>query len=509
MDEKQVPFDTGFIPPEAPKEKHPFFPAEKRETGLAWTLALLGVILADMLLYGGFQLGFALCSAASIVISTVYLLRSGAKLTCYTGALLGLSVIIAGSFLRSNDGFVKFVMAVFLLTGTNLGLCLLAGQNRRDPGSLLSLLDAGRAQFALGIGGMEKAWWGLARARRLQSAAGKKRSAVLTGLALSLPILALLIFLLMRADAAFEGLMDLLPEMDLGEPVLAVLIGLPMGFFLYTRAAALHRAPRTAQSLWKGKSMNPVTVTTVLAAVCAVYAVYLCSQLAYFVGGFSGILPQEYTLAEYARRGFFEMAWLSAINLGIIALAMALSGKKVTGAIRHLCLFIGIVTLFLVMAASAKMLLYIDAYGLTRLRVLTEVIMIFLALTTIFACLRLFLPKFSYMKAVILCALILGAVTAWADVDTVVAAYNVTAYQSGRLETVDMRHLGSLSDGAVPYIARLTGDHDPEVAQKAADILSRTQRQDADLRGWNLAEALASPYLQEKASYPIADFQQK
>lgn len=507
MDEKKLPFDANFTPPEEPKEEHPFFPAENRETRLAWILAILGIILADMLLFGGFQLGFALCAAGCIIISAGYLLRSGAKLTPYIGALLGLSLVIAGSFLRSDDGFVKFVMAVFLLLGTNLSLCLLAKQNRRNPGSLLSLLDAGRAQLALGIGGMEKAWRGLDRARRLQSAAGKKRGAILAGLGLSVPILAVLIFLLIRADAAFEGLMDLLPEMNLGEPVLAVLIGLPMGFFLYTRAAALHRAPKAAPSLWRGKTLNPVTLITVLAAVCAVYAVYLCSQLAYFVGGFSGILPQEYTLAEYARRGFFEMAWLSAINLGIIALAMALSGEKPSHAIRYLCLFIGIVTLFLVIAASAKMLLYIDAYGLTRLRVLTEVIMIFLALTTVFACARLFLPKFAYMKAVILCALFLGAVVAWADVDTVVAAYNVSAYQSGRLETVDMRHLSSLSDGAIPYIARLTKDSDPDIARKAADILSNRERNDSDLRGWNLANALAAPYLQENTAHSVLDFQ--
>jgi len=507
MDEKQLPFDTGFTPPEEPKESHPFFPAEGRETRMAWILALLGVILADMLLYGGFQLGFALCAVACIVISAGYLLRSGAGLTLYTGALLGLSLVIAGSFLRADDGFVKFIMALFLLLSANLGLCLLAGQNRRDPGSLLSLLDAPRTQLMLGIGGMEKAWRGLARARRLQSAAGKKRGAVLAGLALSVPILAVLIFLLMRADAAFEGLMDLLPEMDLGEPFLAVLIGLPIGLFLYTRSVALRRAPKAAPAAWTPKTMHPLTLATVLAAVCAVYTVYLCSQLAYFVGGFSGILPGEYTLAEYARRGFFEMAWLSAINLGIISLAMALSGVKTTRAIRILCLFIGAVTLFLVTAASAKMLLYIEAYGLTRLRVLTEVIMIFLALTAVFVCVRLFLPKFAYMKAVVLCALVLGAAVAWADVDTVVAAYNVSAYQSGRLETVDMRHLGGLSDGAVPYIAKLTEDPDPEIAGKAAGILSKRTRTDTDLRGWNLADALAAPYLSKNTPGAVMDSQ--
>ena len=39
------------------------------------------------------------------------------------------------------------------------------------------------------------------------------------------------------------------------------------------------------------------------------------------------------------------------------------------------------------------------------------------------------------MKGAVICALILGCVTFWADVDTQVARYNVRAYQSGQLET--------------------------------------------------------------------------
>ncbi len=65
-----------------------------------------------------------------------------------------------------------------------------------------------------------------------------------------------------------------------------------------------------------------------LGTVCLIYAVYLLSQLAYLGGGFAGILPDGYTLAEYARRGFFEMAWLSFINLGLMCLAMGLVEKE-------------------------------------------------------------------------------------------------------------------------------------------------------------------------------------
>jgi predicted P-loop ATPase/GTPase len=67
----------------------------------------------------------------------------------------------------------------------------------------------------------------------------------------------------------------------------------------------------------------------------------------------------------------------------------------------------------------------------------------------------------------------------WADVDTVVACYNVRAYQAGVLETVDISHLQSLSDGAVPYIAELTQDHDQAVANRAKAALSQRERRTA------------------------------
>lgn len=492
MDENQnpLPFEENF-------HKQPpvdsYFPTGKREKRLGIVLAVLAILMADFIIYGGFQLGFAVVATVSIVATAVYLLRSGCKLTVYSGALLGFSVVIGGSFVRSDDGFVKFVMLCFLLLSSNLGLCLLAGQNRRRSGGVLSLLDAARAQFVLGVGRLSKAIRGMAIARKQAGGAGKKRGAVLLGLVIAVPILGVLIFLLMRADAAFEGLLDLLPELDFVEVYVSLLLGVPLAGMLYTRGVALKHSPKQEPAVGKGKTMNPVTVNTVLAAVSAVYVVYLLSQIAYFVGGFAGILPEEYTMAEYARRGFFEMAWLCAINLGLIALAMALSGEKAPMVTKLLCLFIGLVTLFFVAAASAKMLLYIDAYGLTRKRVLTEAIMVFLALTTVCVCIWLFVPKFAYMKAVMLMALLLGSVTVWADVDTVVAAYNVRAYQSGQLDSVDWSHLESLSDGAIPYIAQLAEDDDKKVAQEAVRILQgrRDHLTIEDFRSYNIATAIA------------------
>ena len=247
--------------------------------------------------------------------------------------------------------------------------------------------------------------------------------------------------------------------------------------------------------------LSSLTVNTVLCAVCLLYGVYLFSQLSYFIGGFAGLLPQEYTLAEYARRGFFEMALLCAINLGIIILSLSLSSptSRAPLSTRLLCLFVGLATLFFVVAASAKMFLYIDSFGLTRLRVLTQVIMCFLGLVTVFLCIWLFVPKLPYMKAVILTGLILGALVSWTDVDTQVAKYNVDAYLSGQLETVDMAHLSSLGNGATAHILRLAREaEDAAVVQTAQDILRQRHISDSsDLRGWNYVNQETARLLDE------------
>jgi hypothetical protein len=353
----------------------------------------------------------------------------------------------------------------------------------------------------LGLGELSPAFRGLGILFKEGGPAVKKSGAVLAGLAIALPVLCVMIPLLMSADAAFSGLVGLLPDFELAELIATVIFGAGAACVLYTQGTALHHKSKTeATAGSEKKKLSHLTVNTVLGAVCAVYVVYLMSQLAYFVGGFSGILPKEFTMAEYARRGFFEMAWLCAIDLSVIALAVGLvTQKDGRGPLttRLLCLFIGLVTVFFVVTASAKMGLYIGSYGLTRLRVLTEVIMVFLGVSTALVCLWLFLPKLPYMKAILLIALTMGAVTLWADVDSVVAAYNVSAYQSGALDSVDVHYLWTLGDGAIPYIAQLTKAEDPTVAQEAKEILERYDRNEGDFRSWNYAGWYANQFTEE------------
>jgi len=488
-------YNQPFPTPPAPRS----YPSGSRELFLVLASLGAGLLTANCVYSGGFNLGFSIASIICILISFGYLLSCGSKPTPYSLCLLLFSIVISAAFARTDDGFVKFVMLCFLTVSINLGLCLMAGKNRRAPGGAGTLKDAGFTLFRLGFGEMGPAFRGITAALHNSGPVGQKSTAILAGLGISVPILAVMIPLLIFSDAAFEGLMDQLPEFSLPSLIFTVFFGGAFAVFLYTRSAALkHYAPAPLpQKTRKGLAL--FTVNTVLGAVCLLYCTYLFSQLAYFVGGFSGILPEEYTLAQYARRGFFEMAWLCAINLALIAAALALSRQKspIPKSTRWMCLFIALITEFLVVTASAKMFFYIGSYGLTRLRVLTQVILLFLALTTGLVAIRLFMPKLPYMKTVILLALLLGATVIWVDVDSFVAKYNVDAYLSGQLETVDVSHLHHLGDGAVPHIARLAEEApDQAIAEKAAHVLEQQKNNASeDLRGWNYVNHIASKYL--------------
>ena len=102
------------------------FPTGGRELLLLALMALCGLGMCNSLLVGGANLGFAIFTVLMILFTAVYLLISGVRPTVYSLTVLILCMTIAAAFGRSNDHFVKFIMAVFLFFGVNTGLCLMA-----------------------------------------------------------------------------------------------------------------------------------------------------------------------------------------------------------------------------------------------------------------------------------------------------------------------------------------------------------------------------------------------
>lgn len=106
------------------------------------------------------------------------------------------------------------------------------------------------------------------------------------------------------------------------------------------------------------------------------------------------------------------------------------------------------------------------------------------------------------MKVLVLTMLAVGCLAGFGDVDTQIARYNVDAYLEGRLETVDVDHLSSLSDGAIPELARLLDCEDEALRTQVQASLEeikqwRGTEGASDIRSWNWASARADQVLRE------------
>ena len=82
-----------------------------------------------------------------------------------------------------------------------------------------------------------------------------------------------------------------------------------------------------------------------------------------------------------------------------------------------------------------------------------------------------------------------------ANVDGLVARYNVDAWRSGKLYSLDIQMICYLGDGAVPVLDELAhASTDAALADKARDELER-RRPLTDLRSWTLVTQEANEVL--------------
>lgn len=295
---------------------------------------------------------------------------------------------------------------------------------------------------------------------------GKRAAAVLAGILVIVPVLCLVIVLLTRADAAFEFLIKRLQEAVFEELWITVwyfILGIPVALYLCGLVwGCAMKYPPVLEKAKVDKCLRAFarvprgTVYTALALLNLVYLFFFCAQAAYLFSAFQRILPEGMTYAEYARRGFFELSAVLAINLTVAGLALFLIKYPHSKILKAEIMILSGFTMLLTITDLSKMVLYIQNYGLTRLRVYTSVFMILLFVVLLILLLRQIWP-FNSGRGILCAALICFFGLCFGNVDGQIAKYNMKEYQKGNLPLMDPVTMMSLSDGAMPYLYQAWG----------------------------------------------------
>ncbi len=138
----------------------------------------------------------------------------------------------------------------------------------------------------------------------------------------------------------------------------------------------------------KKKNINEYISYTILLIVNFVFFLFIVSEISKLTTNFLNI-PLEYTYAEYAREGFFQLLAVSSINFLILSFYLYYTDSlENTKGIKKLLFLLIIFSIFLIGNSFYRMILYIEAYGFTVLR-----LQVILFLTMEFLLFFLFLIK--------------------------------------------------------------------------------------------------------------------
>lgn len=149
--------------------------------------------------------------------------------------------------------------------------------------------------------------------------------------------------------------------------VAAYVYALLDGTYIEEKDRFYHRGDLVKRFLEKLRKVPDVVWVILIALFSVFYIVFFAVQGKYLFGAFQGTLPEGYTFSTYAREGFFELCRVVMINFALLWLAFR-TGEKKGPALKIGGTVLILETLLFDAIAFSKLLLYIQEYAFTPLR---------------------------------------------------------------------------------------------------------------------------------------------
>ncbi len=403
------------------------FPVEKRDIICLFFTFISLLAISRVGVLGGFNIGYSITCGIAFTIGLIYSWKKASGSKLFSVVLYLLSMALIASFSLTNDVVIKVCTIVylpflccFLICNASNNINLKNGTYKSFVTMALKTVDGALTKLEITF----KSY-----IEKITKNKSKNTVYIIVGIIISIPLLCIVLPLLSSSDIAFGSMIKSIFK-NAGLLVLSLIITVGVFPFVYSFLFSMRKQSLEEVTAKSGKNKIPnVLFNIVLGTVSVVYCAYAVSQLAYITKTFAFLLPEDFTAAQFARSGFFQMGAISFINfiiLAFTAMFVKRNGKKIPASTKALLVFLSIFTIFYISTAIIKMLKYISLYGLTHLRVLTSVFMLMLAVIFIILLLRLFFSKIKYAKAVVIvCTLALLSVSA-VDTKTVIAEYIIS-----------------------------------------------------------------------------------
>lgn len=427
----------------------------------------------------------------------------GLGMTVFCWAGTGLAVWRLREMLRVSHSAIFMVVCALLLAVTyalyaneemrilNLpvlvssllaGLYALAGGSEALPDGPRHLVSlAGRA-VADSIRYINKPFQGIAS---LQQKQNKHLKSLGLGLIITLPVLVFALGLMSSADEVFSaglsGFLQGLRFLSVTNTISKALLTLALALVLFSLLWGFRHPIGPA---WRKSTVTlPIlSGAMLLGTLIIAYVAFVWVQVNYLFGGASSA-SMAGGWAQYARKGFFELAAIGALNISVMAFTLPKGQCNLL--LRILNGLLIVLTALILLSATRRMVLYIQFFGLSLLRLLTLWAMAMILIALIGFTVRLTCPETRLFRPLATLALAAWVALNLLSPAALVAKWNADAFTRGSLKNVDTGYLVSLGADTLPALRRLSEGGYSEADEALHQIY---RREPTPWYAWSLAE---------------------
>ena len=336
----------------------------------------------------------------------------------------------------------------------------------------------------------------------------KNAGPVLLGILAALLMLIIVLPLLMMSDEIFLQVFNRLfrflnpfhfmRNIDFGNMIGIVFTFLFGMVSLYAFFAGLFKMNLGGIDVKKPGSSSYITGITFTGIMAAMYVFYSGIQILFLFLRLDSGLPEGVTYSQYAHQGFWQLLFVSLINfVTVLVCAKIFEDNRV---LKILLTVISVCTCIMILSAAYRMVLYVNEYDLSFLRVLVLwflAVLMIIFFGVIYSIFKKDFMLFRYITAVVSVCYILFS---FSHPDALIARYNIQNVKE--TEETDLYYLMyGLSEDAAGEIACIDvrdikdSGMAIDVENYFKEICGENQRM--SLREWNYSRAAAEKAAEE------------
>ena len=261
---------------------------------------------------------------------------------------------------------------------------------------------------------------------------------VLRSFLIVIPVVLIVLLLLISADQIFENLFNNLikvfDNLSFGNIIIRIINFIILFFYLGGTLYYISKKYKDDNTVEEKKELkDPITINILLTILNIIYVIFDIIQINSLL---LHRVSEGFNYANYARSGFFQLMFISVINIIIILLSKKSKEKNYT---KIMSLFTVLLTLIIIVSSFYRMFLYEQAYGYTVLRLGVYLILITEVLLLIPTIIYIFKKEFNVLRYYLIIIIAIYSLVNCFSIDKIIAENNIKRYE--RTGKIDLNYL--------------------------------------------------------------------